>query len=124
MSNLSTSEPTQPTHPWLQGAYLGLAVAGSLLPWWFLAQFLQQSGVNLEEFFRQALANPVAIALAIDLVISTLAVFIWVWVELPRLGLSRRWWALCVIATLSIGLSCGLPLFLWLRHRHLTPSQL
>lgn len=121
MSNLSASQSTQLARPWLQGVYLGLAVAGSLLPWWFLAQFFQQSGVDLEAFFRQALANPVAIDLAIDLVISALAIFIWVWVELPRLGLSRRWWVLCIIVSLSISLSCGLPLFLWFRHRHLTP---
>jgi len=120
MSNLSASQLTRPAQPWLQWVYLGLLGIGSILPWWFLAQFLQQFGFDLGEFFRQALANRVAIALAIDLAISTLAFFVWAWVELPRLGVSRWWWGLCAIATLGIGLSCGLPLFLWLRQRRLS----
>ena len=120
MSNLSASQLARPAQPWLQWVYLGLLGIGSVLPWWFLAPFFQQFGFDLGEFLRQALANRVAIDLAVDLVISTLVFFVWVWVELPRLGLSRWWWGVCAIATLGVGLSCGLPLFLLLRQRHLT----
>ena len=119
MSNLSASRFDRPAQPWLQWVYLGCLVVGSVLPWWFLAPFFQQFGFAPAEFFQQASANSVAIALAIDLVISALVFFVWVWVELPHLGLSRWWWGLCVMATLSVGLSGGLPLFLYLRQRHL-----
>ncbi|WOD39399.1 DUF2834 domain-containing protein [Nodosilinea sp. E11] len=120
MSNSVAPSFNRPSHPWLQWVYLGCLMVGAVLPWWFLAPFFQQYGFAPAEFLHQALANPVAIDLAIDLLISTLVFFIWVWIELPRLGLGRGWWGLCVVATLGIGLSCGLPLFLLLRHRQLT----
>jgi hypothetical protein len=100
--------------PW---PYLAFMIIGSILPWFFLLQFVQVAGLSLGEFFRQAFANPVTIALTVDLLISSVVFFYWIWLELPRVGLSRRWWGVCVLATLSIGLSCGLPLFLYLRQR-------
>ncbi|MEO1125006.1 MAG: DUF2834 domain-containing protein [Cyanobacteria bacterium J06639_16] len=100
--------------------YLLLTVVGSVLPWIFLDQFLFSGNASIAEFFAQAFANPVAIALSTDLLISTLVFFTFAWFELSRLGLSRRWLWLYLGCTLGIGLSCSLPLFLYLRERHLT----
>lgn len=110
----------QPTLRWI---YLGFVVLGSALPWFFIAQFLQQFGLDWGEFFRQAFANPVAGAVSVDLILSSVVFWLWAWVELPRLQLSRHRWIMLVIATLSIGLSCSFPLFLYWRHQKIALRQ-
>lgn len=123
----STPKPTsrfdRASRPVWRWVYLGFLILGSVVPWLFLFQFVQQSGLSLVTFLQQALANPVAIALTSDLLISTLVFFYFAWVELPQLKLSRWWWGLCAIATLAVGLSCSLPLFLYLRQRQLTSES-
>ncbi len=99
--------------------YLVLTVIGSLLPWIFLDQFLFSGNAAIAEFFAQATATPVGIALAADLAISCIVFFCFTWFELSRLNLSRRWLWLYLGCTLGIGLSCSLPLFLYLRERQL-----
>ncbi|MEO1401845.1 MAG: DUF2834 domain-containing protein [Cyanobacteria bacterium J06635_1] len=95
--------------------YLALAIFGSIVPWYFLIQFLKQGNVAVGSFFAEAFANPVASALAADLLISCGVFFCFSFIELKRLGLSRRWLALYIGLTFGIGLSCSLPIFLYLR---------
>ena len=102
--------------------YLLLTVVGSILPWIFLDQFLFSGNASVADFFAQAFSTPVAIALATDLIISCLAFFCFAWFELSRLGLSRRWLWLYLGCTLGIGLSCSLPLFLYLRERQMAKN--
>lgn len=99
--------------------YLILTIIGSILPWIFLDQFLFSGNASATEFFAQALANPVAIALTIDLAISCLVFFCFAWFELQRLNVSHRWLWLYLGCTFGVGLSCSLPLFLYLRERQL-----
>lgn len=103
--------------------YLALTLVGSLLPWIFLDQFLFSGNASVAEFLAQALANPVAIALSADLAISVLVFLSFAWFELARLGVSRRWLWLYLGCTFGIGLSCSLPLFLYLRERQLRANQ-
>ncbi|MEM8808740.1 MAG: DUF2834 domain-containing protein [Cyanobacteria bacterium P01_G01_bin.38] len=96
--------------------YLALAIFGSIVPWYFLIEFLQQRGnAAVGSFFAEAFANPVASALAADLLITCGVFFCFSFIELKRLGLSRRWLALYMGLTFGIGLSCSLPIFLYLR---------
>ena len=102
--------------------YLSLTVMGSVLPWIFLDQFLFSGNASITEFFAQALASPIAIALSADLAISCLVFFCLAWFALSRLGLSRRWLWLYLGCTFGIGLSCSLPLFLYLRERQMAKN--
>ena len=103
--------------------YLLLAVLGSIVPWAFLIQFLQQGNVSVSHFLEQVLANPVAIAIAVDLSISCLVFFYFAFSELKRMGLSHRWLTLYIGLTLGVGLSCSLPLFLYLRETQLSEGM-
>ncbi|MDV3349767.1 DUF2834 domain-containing protein [Leptothoe sp. ISB3NOV94-8A] len=99
--------------------YLTLTVIGSILPWIFLDQFLFSGTASASKFFAQAFSTPVGIALTVDLSISCLVFFCFAWFELSRIGLSRRWLWLYLGCTLGVGLSCSLPLFLYMRERQL-----
>jgi hypothetical protein len=52
-----------------------------------------------------------------DVVLSALALIIFVLIEGARLGLARRW--MPIVATCLVGVSLGLPLFLYQRQAHL-----
>lgn len=60
--------------------------------------------------------NEAARGLMWDLTISACVLIIWIASEVvPR----KDWWVLlvCIVATFGIGVSCGLPLYLFLRSR-------
>lgn len=95
--------------------YLLLTIPGLLLPWCYLAGFLRSGAASVPLFFHSLFANEVASAVATDLLISALLFFIFVFVEGRRLAMGRLW--VYPLVTLAIGLSFGLPLFLYFRER-------
>jgi len=110
-----TSKPS----PWLAWLYLGLSVAGAILPWLANLDFIRESGgpFDLALFIAQANANPAAQSLSRDLLIGATAFTIWMVVEAKRLQIKTFWIAL--LASFGIAFACGAPLFLFLRERRL-----
>ena len=110
-----TSKPS----PWLAWLYLGLAVAGAILPWLANLDFIRESNgpFDLALFIAQANANPAAQSLSRDLLIGATAFTIWMVVEAKRLQIKTFWIAL--LASFGIAFACGAPLFLFLRERRL-----
>ena len=97
--------------------YLGLALLGLLIPnsafWpWFVAH-----GVDPQRFVQDLFANGVSTFFGLDVVLSALALTGFVLIEGKRLGLQRRW--VPIVATCVVGVSLGLPLFLYQRQVHL-----
>jgi len=97
--------------------YLLFSVIGGVIPWVFLAQFLGEPQPLIAHFFLSAFVNNVASSFATDLIISALVFFIFVVIEGKRLKMRRLW--IYVVATLGVGLSFGLPLFLYAREKRL-----
>jgi Terpene cyclase DEP1 len=100
----------------LKPLFLILAIAGSIVPWFWLLQDLNAL-LSPTLFLQRAFANNIATALANDLLISASAFFCFAWIELKRLGASRQWVLLYVGLTFGIGLSCALPFFLYRREQ-------
>ena len=105
--------------PWLQWLYLGLAVAGAVLPWLANLEFIQSYGAsfNLAQFVQLANANPAAQSLSRDMAIGATAVVIWMVQESRRLQMRGLVWVL--LCCVSLAFACGAPLFLYLRERRL-----
>jgi hypothetical protein len=103
----------------VKSLYLLLTIVGAIAPWSVLLNFFLQNGLAINLFFQNAFANHVASAVAIDLLICADVFFFFSFIELKRLGLSRRWLSLYVVVTFGIGVSCALPLFLYWRERTL-----
>jgi Terpene cyclase DEP1 len=97
---------------------LFLTVAGFVVPNVFVGVFLVDEGFELGSYFSLWTASIPSTQLLVDLVIASLAFFVWAAVEGPRAGI-ERWWV-CIPATLLVGLCFGLPLFLWMRERALS----
>ncbi len=115
MTTPLTSKPS----PWLAWLYLGLSVAGAILPWLANLDFIRESNgpFDLALFIAQANANPAAQSLSRDLLIGATAFTIWMVVEAKRLQIKTFWIAL--LASFGIAFACGAPLFLFLRERRL-----
>jgi hypothetical protein len=93
--------------------YLGLALLGAVAPWSFLGQFLAVQGPDFQAMKAQATASPVAAYFAVNMLVSALVTVAFIAGEGRRMRMKGLW--LPVAATFAIGVSCGLPLFLYLR---------
>ena len=93
--------------------YLVLCLAGVALPYWQFLPWALQHGLNLPLFARELFANRIGAFFGMDVIVSAVALLVFTRVESARLGIRRRW--LVVVAVLTVGVSLGLPLFLYLR---------
>jgi hypothetical protein len=100
--------------------YLALTVLGFLLPYWQFVPWLAQHGLNPALFVHDLFANRISGFFGVDVFVSALALWIFVIAEGSRLGMRRLW--LPLAGTCLIGVSFGLPLFLYLRQVHLDRS--
>jgi hypothetical protein len=93
--------------------YLALAVWGAVHPMWYFAQWFAENGFDLAGMVDSWHANTASSGLVWDLTIAAVTLTIWI---LAEVAVRRNWRALIAIpATFCIGVSCGLPLYLFLR---------
>jgi predicted membrane-bound spermidine synthase len=74
-------------------------------------------GLKLALLCQELFATRIGAFFGLDVVVSALVLFLFIATEGRRIALSLRW--LPVIATLLVGVSLGLPLFLFFRQRKL-----
>ncbi|PRY24309.1 uncharacterized protein DUF2834 [Aliiruegeria haliotis] len=99
----------------LRMIYLGLAVVGTVLPMAHFLPWLAANGWSLVALKDTWFAHSGVEGLAWDLTIAAVALTVWIVAETR---VRRNWLALWAIpATFCIGVSCGLPLYLFLRTR-------
>jgi hypothetical protein len=93
--------------------YLGLCVAGTVLPYLQFAPFLRDHGLDLPRFVEQLFATPVSGFFAMDVIVSSLVLWVLLLTEGRSTGVRHLWAPL--VANLLVGVSLGLPLYLFLR---------
>lgn len=93
--------------------YFVLCFAGVLLPYWQFLPWVIQHGLNFALFGRELFANRIGAFFGMDVLVSAVVLLVFSRTEGARLGIRRRWLAL--VAVLTVGVSLGLPLFLYLR---------
>ncbi len=99
----------------MRNTYLSLAIAGTVLPYFFFTQFFLSGDTSLGAFTTQLFATPPAAGFTSDLLVTSLAFWVWSFREARTLKMPR-WW-IYVLLNLAIGLSCAFPLFLYMRAR-------
>ena len=101
----------------LKTAYLILCALGVLLPYWQFAPWLREHGPDLPLFFAQLFENRVGAFFGMDVFVSAAALLVFARAEGRREGVRVVW--LVTLAVIAVGVSLGLPLFLYLRERSL-----
>jgi hypothetical protein len=93
--------------------YFSLAILGLVLPYSQFLPFLREHGLDLRLMAEQLFANRISAFFGLDVIVSAVVLWIFLWVEGRRLRVGRLW--LPLLASLTVGVSCALPLFLYLR---------
>jgi hypothetical protein len=97
--------------------YLTLALIGLFAPYCFFFKFLDANGLDISLLVQQLFANNISTFFAVDLVISIIVFWIYIIAEANKLQMKNSW--LYLLASLTVGLSFALPLFLYFRERKL-----
>jgi hypothetical protein len=101
--------------PKLRLLWLALALWGAIHPMYWFVTYMMETGTGLSGLIDAWYVNASTTGLTWDLTIAAIALTAWVIAETAR---SRDWLRLLAIpATFCIGVSCGLPLYLYLRDR-------
>lgn len=93
--------------------YAAMMVVGTVLPWYFFSGFIAENGAGVAGFVGSMYVNGAAGGAVTDLFISAAVFWVWSYGDAKRTGMAN-WW-LVLPATLAVGLSLALPLYLWLR---------
>jgi hypothetical protein len=101
--------------------YLVAAILGAVLPVSQLIPFLKEHGLNLKLFFTFLFSNSVSGFFGMDVIVSSVVLWIFVFSEGSRLGMRRLW--VYVMCNLMVGVSLALPLFLLFRERALESER-
>jgi Terpene cyclase DEP1 len=102
--------------------YLVLCLVGVLVPYWQFVPWFLDHGLDIPVFAQQLFANRIGAFFGLDVFVSSLVLWIFVFAEGSRLGMRRLW--IPVIGTLLVGVSLGLPLFLYMRQLHLDKATI
>lgn len=97
--------------------YLSLCLPGFALPYSQFIPWVIEHGLDMPLFLRQLFANRISGFFALDVLISAVTLIGFIRSEGVRLKMSRLW--LPIASVLLVGVSLGLPLFLFLREREL-----
>ncbi len=92
--------------------YLLLCLVGAVLPYWQFIPWLFQHGLNVPLLFEDLFANRISAFFATDVFVSAVVLFVFIGLERSRLG--SMWW-LPALGVLTVGVSLGLPLLLYLQ---------
>lgn len=104
-----------------QWLYFASAALGAALPLSQLAPFLAAHGPDARLFSEQLFASHVSAFFAADVLVSSLALWVFVFAEGRGRGMRNLW--LYVACNLAVGVSLALPLFLLFRERHLARAD-
>ena len=93
--------------------YLVCCVLGLVLPYSQFVPWLLEHGLAITVFFRELFANRISAFFAMDVIVSAIVLIWFIQSEGKRLRMCLLW--LPSIGTLIVGVSLGLPRFLYLR---------
>jgi Terpene cyclase DEP1 len=93
--------------------YRVLCFAGALIPYWQFVPWVMQNGLSVPIMLRELFANRISAFFVMDALVSAVVLIVFIRVESARLNVRRRW--IPVLAVLTVGVSLGLPMFLYMR---------
>ena len=106
----------------LRHLYLALCVFGIVVPYAQFVPWLSQHGLQIDSFVRELFATRVGAFFGLDVVVSAIALLVFICAERKAVAVRHVW--LPIIATLVVGVSLGLPLFLYMRQRAIDATSL
>jgi hypothetical protein len=97
--------------------YAVLAIAGAVLPLWQFFPFVREHGLDLPLMLQQLFSTPVSAFFGVDVIVASVVLWVLIYVEGRRASMAHLW--LPVLASVAVGVSLALPLFLYMRESSL-----
>jgi hypothetical protein len=101
--------------------YLLFCVLGVALPYSQFLPWVLENGFHLKLFVQQLFANRIGGFFGMDVLVSAVVLIFFIRREGNRLGVPHVW--LPIAGILTVGVSLGLPLFLYLRERAMEAGE-
>ncbi|USD64060.1 DUF2834 domain-containing protein [Vibrio sp. SCSIO 43136] len=101
--------------------YLALTILGVILPYGALVPWLATNGLDGWRLIQDAIANPISTLAWLDILVAAAALIGFIIVDGNRHQV--RWRYFAILGTLTVGVSCGLPLYLYLRELQLSQAM-
>jgi hypothetical protein len=101
----------------VQYVYIALCVLGVVLPYSQFLPFLTEHGFDARLFAEQLFANRISSFFGLDVIVSSVVLWVLVLTEGRRRQMKHLW--IYLAGSLTVGVSLGLPLFLYARERKL-----
>jgi hypothetical protein len=95
--------------------YLLCAIAGAIIPYSQFVPWLAEHGPDARGFVAELFSTRIGAFFGLDVIISAAALLAFTLWEGRRQNMPMLWAP--VAATCLVGVSCGLPLFLYMRER-------
>ncbi|MBN2335452.1 DUF2834 domain-containing protein [Candidatus Bathyarchaeota archaeon] len=95
--------------------YLLLAALGLVLPYSQFMPFLVENGLDIGLMAQQLMANRVSMFFGLDVAVSAVVLVAMILMEGREAGVERLW--VPVLATFTVGVSLGLPLYLYMKEQ-------
>ena len=105
----------------LKHLYLLLCILGTIVPYSVFVPWLAKNGLNIPLLVSQIASSPVAAFGWFDVLVSVIVLFVFMWADHRRRPVKLIW--LPIAGTLLVGVSLGLPLYLYLREASAQPSE-
>ena len=101
----------------MKNILLILCILGVLLPFSQFIPWVLEHGLNIPLFIKELFSTKIGAFFGMDVIVSALVLLLFIFHEGKKLNMKKLW--LPALSTLSVGVSLGLPLFLYLRLRHI-----
>ena len=102
--------------------YLLLSVFGAILPYSLFISWLWQNDITLSLFLQNLTANSISLFALTDVILCAIVSILFILMDSRVVATKFR--LIAVTATLLIGPSCGLPLYLYFRGSSTLPSTI
>ena len=99
--------------------YLALFIVGTIVPLTAFIPWVIDHGLDISRMVEELFVNHISAFFGIDVIVSTIVLWVFINWEGRRVGVPM-WPA--VVASVTIGVSSALPLFLFLRESRIQPN--
>ena len=105
----------------VQYLYLVLCILGTLLPYSQFLPFLREHGLDVSLLIKDLFANRISGFFGLDVIVSSIVLWVLVLTEGRRRQMRHLW--IYIVCNLLVGVSLGLPLFLYMRERKIAHGE-
>jgi len=100
-------------------AYLALFLIGTVVPYLAFVPWVIDHGLDISRMVEELFANRISAFFGLDVIVSAIVLWVFIAFEGQRKGVRHTWAP--IFASLAIGVSAALPLFLFLRESAVEP---